>query len=137
MPSKTDREDISTIIETETAHAISKAMSKNKTDLKQLAVIMITIVTLATGAVLWATNSHADIKEWTAEQDFVTKSELQEVIKEQYVKREDFAIVKQKLENLNDNHNKLLLTLEKMDRKLDRLESLNHNDHNVSGRRTR
>jgi hypothetical protein len=43
-------------------------------------------------------------------------------MKEQYVKREDFVIVKEKLIAHENQHVQLLKALEKMDRKLDNLE---------------
>jgi uncharacterized membrane protein YgaE (UPF0421/DUF939 family) len=112
------QEEISTLIETEAAHVYDK---KNSFNLK-LASLALTFMGLLVGGVVWATTCHADIKDWTAEQDFVTKTELQDVMKEQYVKREDFAIVKQKLENLNENHQRLMKLLDKIDNKLDILE---------------
>ena len=118
-----ERDDISTMIETETAQAISEAFNKNKSDAKQLLAMFFTVITMVAGIVLWATSSHAQIKDWTSEQDFVTNSQLQEVIKEQYVRQKDFVVLKEKLENLNDKHTDLINTLEKMDAKLDRLES--------------
>lgn len=115
--------DTSQLIETQ--KAIEHAIEVNKNDWRQTIVMILTVIGMAVGAALWATSAHAEIKDWTAEQDFVTKTELTEIIKEQYVKREDFVVVKANLKNLCEKHDQLLNTLEKMDRKLDRLENNN------------
>jgi len=110
--------DISTLIETEALHVYDKKASIN---LKILSVLLL-LIGMIIGGVVWATNSHASIRDWTSEQDFVTKTELKDVMRERYVKVEDFAIVKQKLENLDEKHKMLIKILDKIDGKIDRLE---------------
>ena len=84
--------------------------------------IVLTLITLTAGAVLWASNAHMDIKDWTAEQDYVTKQELKDVIKEQYVPRHEFAIVQEKLEENERQHQALMEMLDKIDRKIDKIQ---------------
>lgn len=116
-------QDTSQIFDTQ--KAIEHAIETSKSDWKQTIAMVLTVIAMAVGASLWASNAHADIKDWTSEQDFVTKKELVDIIKEQYVKKEQFAIVRQKLISHEKQHEQLLRTLEKMDLKLDRLESNN------------
>jgi septal ring factor EnvC (AmiA/AmiB activator) len=84
--------------------------------------IVLTVLSMMVGAVVWASSQHIELKEWTAEQDFVTQNELKEVIKEQYVPRHEFAIVGQKLENYEDNHKQIIKTLDKLSEKIDNLD---------------
>lgn len=87
-----------------------------------VAVVILTLISMLVGAAVWASNQHIDLKEWTAEQDYVTQNELKEVIKEQYVPRHEFAIVREKLENHEDNHLQLIKTLDKLSEKIDNLD---------------
>ena len=54
-----------------------------------IAIVVTTIGALITAAV-WAADEHSTIREWTAEQDYVTKTELKEVMVEQYVKQTEY-----------------------------------------------
>lgn len=101
---------------------IQDAISKKQTDFRQLIASILAIITLTISVVLWATSAHADIKDWTAGQDYVTREELKDTIKEQYVPRVEFVIVKSKLDNLTEKHDTLISTIEKMNTKLDSLE---------------
>ena len=91
------------------------------TDWRQTVAMILTIVTMSVGAALWASSAHADLKEWTVEQDFVTKEELKEIIKEQYVPRYEFVVVKEKLENTEEKLDGLQKTLDKLSEKLDKI----------------
>ena len=73
-----------------------------KSDWTQFIAIVLTMVGMVVGAAIYTTNADAEIKDWTVEQDFVTKEELKEIIKEQYVPKHEFAVVKSELKNLND-----------------------------------
>jgi peptidoglycan hydrolase CwlO-like protein len=91
-----------------------------KTKLTELAPILLTLIAMLIGCAIWATSAHADIKDWTAEQDFVTKTELKEVIKEQYARQEDVVRLEEKLESLNEKHQRLLEAIDKLDKKLEK-----------------
>ena len=118
-----EKDEVSQIIETHKAESVGyvppPSASEIVQDWKQTIAMLLTVVAMAVGAALWASNAHADIKEWTTEQDFVTQKELKEIIKEQYVKKEDFVIVKEKLENNEKQHVELQKTLDKLSEKLD------------------
>ena len=101
---------------------VTKALNSKIQEWKQVLAIIISVCGIVSGVILWATSSHAAIKDWTTGQDFVTKEELKEVMKEQYVPKHEFATVKQKLDDHHKNHQSLMRTLDKMDKKLDKLE---------------
>ena len=52
--------------------------------------VLLTALAMIAGAAVWAAGEHKDIRGWTAEQDYVTKTELKLVIKEQYVSQKDY-----------------------------------------------
>lgn len=97
------------------------AESKESTNAKFI-VTLLTIIAFAIGAVLWAVNSHAEIKEWASGQDFVTRTELKEIMKEQYVPRTDFIRVETKLEEATKTNQKILQSLEEVQEKLDSIK---------------
>jgi maltose-binding protein MalE len=84
----------------------------------QFVVILLTIVAFAIGAFSWAVNSHSDIKEWTSEQDFVTKKELKETIKEQYVPVREFMEVKAKIDETSRENKEVMKSLEEIKHEL-------------------
>ena len=89
---------------------------------KQVVAIIVMVCGVISAVILWATNSHAEIKDWTSEQDFVTKKELREAFKESYVPKHEFATVKEKLDNQAKNQQRLMDQLDKIDRKLDKMQ---------------
>lgn len=116
--SKTDKKEVSQMIEIQKACAYDPK-KEIYTDWKHTVAMIFTIIAMCVGAALWASDAHADLKDWTAEQDFVTKKELIEVIKEQYVPRYEFVVVKEKLENTEEKLDHLQLTLDKLCDKMD------------------
>jgi len=76
--------------------------------------LLLTVLAMTIGTVVWATSSHAEIKDWTSNQDFVTKS----VVKEQYVPRYEFAKVEQSLKDHKIAHDKIESQLDKVLEKL-------------------
>lgn len=86
----------------------------SRVDIIKFLTFVITLIGLIVGTALWATNSHAEIKSWTAEQDYVTKQELNTKMKEQYVPLHEFTKVQQSLEDQCDN-------LDKIEKKLDKV----------------
>jgi len=108
--------------ELEIENRIQDAICKNSNSFKQLIASILAVITLSVGVVLWATSAHAELKDWTASQDYVTRQEFKELIQEQYVPRYEFVAVKEKLDSLNEKHIMLMNLLDKMDKKLDSLD---------------
>lgn len=90
-------------------------------DWKQTIATLLTLVTVSVGVTLWASNAHANIQNWTVDQDFVTKTDLKEIIKEQYVPRYEFEIVKEKLDANEKQHIQLQKSLDKLSEKIDKI----------------
>ena len=103
---------------TPTSIAIDRIMSKKFSDWPKWITLFLLILSLAIGAVMWATNSHASIKSWTAGQDYVTKEELKDTMKEQYVPLHRFTKVEQILKEQGKDLDKIE---EKVDKILDKL----------------
>ena len=97
-----------------TTIAVNRALNKRLSDWPKYITLFLTVVSLTVGMAIWATSSHAEIKDWTAAQDFVTKEELKEVMKEQYVPLHEFTKVKQSLDDTK-------IQLNKMESKLDKV----------------
>ena len=81
---------------------------------------LLTIIGFAIAAVLWATNAHSELKEWTAEQDFVTKQELKEVMEDRYVPLSEYVELRTRLENLCENSAKIDERLERIEAKINK-----------------
>jgi Tfp pilus assembly protein PilO len=86
--------------------------------------VMVLLIATAVGVTVWATTEHSDIKAWTAEQDYVTKKELKDTFKEQYVPLHQFTKVEEALENQKDDLKDLKY---KMDKVLQRLPDRRRN----------
>lgn len=129
-------EDVSQIVKKELAvEAYEKNNKSNDNSATKTVGIMLTLISLLVGAAIWATTAHADIKDWTAEQDYVTRKQLTDAFKESYVKREEFAKVETNLENLCEKHEALINTLDKMNNKLDNLrDNIGSNKYNPRNR---
>jgi len=97
-----------------TTIAVDRALNKHFSDWPKYISIFLTIITLFVGMAIWATNSHAEIKDWTSGQDFVTKEELKEVMKERYVPLHEFTKVKQSLDDTKIQLNKMETKLDKV-----------------------
>lgn len=93
-----------------------------KTKFVELLPIFLMLLSLIGGAAVWASGEHKNIRDWTAEQDFVTKTELKEIIKEQYVPRHEFVVVVEKLEQNKKEHEEIIKYLDKLDKKLDKIQ---------------
>jgi len=91
-------------------NAITKRFSVGA---KYISLILLSLG-LVVSMVIWATSSHAEIKSWTAGQDYVTKQELKQTMKDQYVPLHQFTEVKQSLKDQKED-------LEKIEKKLDRI----------------
>lgn len=91
-----------------------------KVEFIKLVPIFLTIITILIGSSIWATSQHSEIKEWAVDQDYVTKVELKERMDENYPKKEDFATMCQKIENLNEKLEMMMKQIDKIDKKTDR-----------------
>jgi len=80
---------------TDTDDKIAVAIKKSQPDWAKWIGILITILSLTVAAVVWASTEHSDIRSWTADQDYVTKQELEKTFEKQYVPKEDFSRVEQ------------------------------------------
>lgn len=92
---------------TPTSILIDRAVSSRLSDWPKFIAVFLTIISMAVGMAIWASSSHAEIKGWTAEQDYVTKTELKDTMKEQYVPLYEFTKVKQSLEDLKADSGKI------------------------------
>lgn len=97
------------------------AESKENINAKFILTIL-TIVGLAIGCAIWATSAHAEIKDWASTQDFVTRSELKEIMKEQYVPMTKFVKVETQLERAIKDNQRILESLHEVNDKLDVLK---------------
>jgi Tfp pilus assembly protein PilO len=107
--------------QTSASIAVDRALYKRLSDWPKVLAVFLTIVGMAVGMAVWASNSHAEIKGWTAEQDYVTKTELKETMKEQYVPLHEFTKVKQSLEDLKEDSRQIE---KKLDKVLDKLSEI-------------
>jgi len=82
---------------TETDDKIAIAIKKSQPDWPKWIGLILTILSLTVAAVVWASSEHSDIRAWTADQDYVTKQELQKSFEKQYVPKEDFSRLDQSL----------------------------------------
>ena len=106
----------------QTIRTIDDAINKRFSEWPKYITLFLTVLTLAVGMAIWATDAHSDIKTWTAEQDFVTKQELKDVMKEQYVPVKEFVKVQTSLDLHVQQHRQLQESMNKLEKKLDRLE---------------
>ena len=83
-------------------------------DVAKYISIALVVVSMIIGAVTWATSQHADIRQWTAEQDFVTNNELMVLIRERYVPIEDVVRLQEQVKNLTEENNELKAKLEQL-----------------------
>lgn len=85
-------------------------------------VTMLTIIAFAIAVVLWAVNSHSDLKEWAADQDYVTKTELKEIMKERYVPIGRFIKLETQLEEASKRNEEVLHSLDELKDKVDSIK---------------
>jgi vacuolar-type H+-ATPase subunit I/STV1 len=122
-----EKEDISQIIETQ--QAVINETVKSKTEYwKQVVGVILTIVAMAVGATVWATSAHAEIVKVDAEKDAAMRKEIEVEADEKYVPKYDFAIVKEKLDSNEKQHQELIKTLDKVNEKLDKLREENRRE---------
>lgn len=96
-------------------------------DITKWIALFLTFIGMIVGMVVWATNKHSEIREWTVDRDYANKTELREVIKDSYVPLHEFTKLKQKLEDQSKKMDDMSLKIDKM---LDEM-------HKLSSRRRR
>ena len=106
-----DTREITDVISLE---QIDHVVNKRSSDWPKYAVLLLSIIASVVGVAIWATGAHASIRDWTAEQDFVTKAELRDVMKEQYVPLHEFTKVQQCLEDQSRQFEKIEIKLDKV-----------------------
>ena len=89
--------------------------------------VVLTIIGLTVAAAVWASNQHADIRTWTADQDYVTKQELERTIEKRYVPKEDFAKVQQCMEGQKED-------ITDIKNKVDKIFELVHSNRGIKNR---
>ena len=90
-------------------------MAKQSEWLKWIPII-IAVVSLVTGAVVWANSEHTDIKAWTTQKNYVTTKDLEKSFEKQYVPKEDFSRIEQSIKDQKDDIKEIK---EKLDKILD------------------
>ncbi|MHA2248485.1 MAG: hypothetical protein ACXADY_26295 [Candidatus Hodarchaeales archaeon] len=103
-------------------------MSKNSNgkaaEVIKIAVNIFFLIAGVISVVLWATSEHDDLRQWTAEQDYVTKQELQALVKDRYVPKEEVATLKEEVRNCEKE-------IERLRTQMDRIRGLSR----INGRR--
>jgi hypothetical protein len=92
-------------------------MATKKSDFTKILALILTLLTLSIGAVLYISEAHAEIKDWTLGQEFVKEK----VIKDNYVPKHEFIEVRTELKesrSQNEKEHKEII------RKLDKLFKL-------------
>ena len=113
--------------ETTTSTRIPTVESYQRQDVTKWIALLFTFIAMIVGMVVWATNEHSEIREWTVDRDYTNKKELKEIIKDSYVPLHEFTKLKQKLEDQSKKMDDMSLKIDKM------LEEI----HKVSSRRRR
>jgi hypothetical protein len=122
-----EKEDISQIIETQ--QLVTNEIVKSKTEYwKQVISVILTIIAMAVGATVWATSAHAEIIQYTDNENVKQSEELRAERKEQYVPKYDFVILKEKLDTNEKQHQDLIKSLDKINEKLDKLREDNRRE---------
>jgi len=95
---------------------------KEKSDWPKYIALFLTVLSMAVCMVVWATAAHGEIKDWTAEQQYVTKQELKEVMKERYAPLTEVIKIQTCLEGHMDQHIQLKEAIDRLQGQLDRIE---------------
>ena len=83
--------------------------------------IFLTVITMAIGAVVWASSEHSALKDWTTNTVADTKSEVREEIKEHYVQKQETSRIEQQLKDQKDDIKEIKSMLSKV---LDKLHNI-------------
>jgi len=117
-----DEKEISQVIEIQKAVMKSGTYEDGKEKgeyWKQLLGAILTVLALATGATVWATSAHAEISSTAQQKDAMMQEQIEREASDKYVPKYDFAIVREKLEANEKQHQELIKTLDKMNEKID------------------
>jgi hypothetical protein len=105
------------------SYEVSAELDKKISEWPKYVTLFLTFVGMIIGGAIWETNAHVAIKDWTAEQQYVTKQELKEVMKERYAPLTDLIKLQSCIENHLNQQQQLKETLDKFQRQLDRIEA--------------
>lgn len=108
--------------DTTTSTRIPTIDQRQAPDITKWIALLLTFIGMLVAMVVWATNEHSEIREWTVERDYENKTELREVTKESYVPLHEFTKLKQKLEDQSKKIDEMSLKLDKM---LDEMHQMN------------
>lgn len=100
--------------QTPTSILVDRFLGNRFSEWIKVLAVLLTIIGMVVTITVWANNSHAEIKSWTSEQDYVTKTELKDTMKEQYVPLHEFTKVQQSLKDQKED-------LQKIEKKLDQV----------------
>jgi hypothetical protein len=89
-------------------------------NLVKIISFIVSIIVLTAGVVLWAANSHSEIKEWAADRDHAVKIEIKEDTSDKYVRNKDFIQIKTLFEEHTKQHQEILEKINKIEEKLDK-----------------
>ena len=81
--------------------------------------LILTLITMAVGATLWAGNQHADIRSWTMDQIYSTKTEVIDVMKDQFVEQKAFVRIEEKLSRQEIDIKDMKVKIDKMSQRLE------------------
>lgn len=76
--------------------------------------LLLTLIGMLVAMVVWATNQHAELREWAIDQDYNIRIESRDNVKEKYVPLHEFTRLKQKLEDQSQKIDDMSLKLDKM-----------------------
>lgn len=106
----------------ETTNTQIPIMKESGPDVTKWIGLLLTFIGMCTGMAVWASNEHSSLKEWTIDQNYETRTEIKEIIKESYVPLHEFTRLKQKLE---DQSKKMDDMSSKLDKVLDEMHQIN------------
>jgi hypothetical protein len=89
-------------------------------NLVKIISFIVSIVVLTAGVVLWAANSHSELKEWAADRDHAVKIEIKEDTSDKYVRKNDFIQIKTLFEEHTKQHQKIIDKIDQIEEKIDR-----------------
>jgi septal ring factor EnvC (AmiA/AmiB activator) len=105
--------------------AVKTALSSRpRQDMFKWISLFLTVLSFSVCTVVWAYNQTDEIKDWTFQQNSVTKQEVQQTLDKHYVQKSEFTRVEQKLNDQKE-------TMQEIKTKLDRLIEMNNRSRNA------
>lgn len=99
--------------------SMSNSIIPDGTNTKWLATLL-TVIGFAVAAVLWATNAHSELKDWTVERDFVTKEEIVETVGERCAPLSEYIKLRTQLDYLIESSKKIEKRLDNIETKMEK-----------------